>query len=468
MAILTAAQILCAIFLICPWQSVLANENEPSPTSLGPGHAPGSPLSLTPTELFDRTQKALKTLEVEDEPLPQTWLSPPQSFDPVAKNIKLTMDPLQQWLRFAATESNRNEGQPTWSVYQDRDSKQVFDFSIKPQLKHGGSHLFPPLSNPRLPLEGLKIALDPGHMGGEFWDHATGKFMHDKDGHVLSEGVLNLQVCLLLEKELTALGAEVLVTHTELRPVSDKRPTDLDLPTFAGRELRTRVFEDWFVNLMQESDVWTFDDLKAVPEIRHLFSEHQRMNYFILREDLAARSEKINAFAPQLTLVIHSDAVNSPGPDPTLIDDSVRDFTRAYVVGAFNESDFSTRLSRAQFLSHLLDQVRYQHSVHLGELITHEISTQLHIPLMKEDLATAVPIVPGVFARNLAVSRNIQTGVVSYLECVVYGNVDEFGLLISPDYNMTISGQNLPYSERTLSLVKAIRDGVLAFRKENP
>ena len=75
------------------------------------------------------------------------------------------------------------------------------------------------------PLTGLKVAIDPGHMGGEKWDEHTGKFMQpigqtNGRNDKVSEGDLNLQTSMLLASQLEALGAEVRLTRYEQEAVA--------------------------------------------------------------------------------------------------------------------------------------------------------------------------------------------------------------------------------------------------------
>src|SRR5262249_39621179 len=68
-------------------------------------------------------------------------------------------------------------------------------------------------------LHGMRIALDPGHIGGEPWDERSGKYVQAADGSRLSEGVMALELALLLEKELRAAGAEVYIDR-DFSPVT--------------------------------------------------------------------------------------------------------------------------------------------------------------------------------------------------------------------------------------------------------
>ena len=69
------------------------------------------------------------------------------------------------------------------------------------------------------PLEGVRIAIDPGHLGGDFAELEERWFQFG-DGRPVTEGDLTLQVATLLEPRLTALGAEVTLVRSAPGPVA--------------------------------------------------------------------------------------------------------------------------------------------------------------------------------------------------------------------------------------------------------
>ena len=71
---------------------------------------------------------------------------------------------------------------------------------------------YPPRSLPSAqadkPLSGLRIALDPGHLGGE-WARMEERWFRVGDSEPVQEGDLTLRVARLLAKRLRDLGAKV-------------------------------------------------------------------------------------------------------------------------------------------------------------------------------------------------------------------------------------------------------------------
>ena len=77
----------------------------------------------------------------------------------------------------------------------------------------------------RKSLKGLKIALDPGHIGGKYSEMEGRHFVMGKDSPV-KEGELSLETALKLKKILESLEAEVILVRSKPEPVTSKRPED--------------------------------------------------------------------------------------------------------------------------------------------------------------------------------------------------------------------------------------------------
>jgi len=415
--------------------------------------------TYSPEEVYQRTESILTSLGAKPGGVADSWTHTPNEHPSQSEMLKWlpTFDPSHQFFRFFDLNSARV------TSFADRDAKEVSDFSEPfadplPVATDVNLNL-----KPERPLSGLRVALDPGHMGTAFWDKITGKWVHDQTGKVISEGLLNLQVALLLKGEFETLGATVMLTRSSLAPVSQLDPKTLNVNSFAAQELRNKSLEPWFQNLIH-SALKLPELVKAFQisqTVRSIFSDDRRFDYYAEREDLQARASKINRFRPDLTLMIHFDAADTPGKDPQLLDRMVGDRTRAYVPGAFAETEFATFESRALLVQHLMQPKQMAYSVELGRKIVDSISKELLVPVESDEGGESVPVAPGVFARNLELTRMVTSGAISYLECLEYGNTNEFTLLSQKDLSMQIDGQAYDYSKRLQALVIAIRDGVV-------
>lgn len=337
-----------------------------------------------------------------------------------------------------------------------------------------------------LPLTGLRIAIDPGHMGDDFWDSQTGKFIsiqrrvRDRNGRVrtvnlgrVSEGQLTLWTALLAANELRALGAEVMLTRAQLGPVSS-----LDHQTFDWIPLRNRYFHEsfdgWMTGLYQISDSELRQRLSRYEEVQKMFprsAEEElklRRELFHKTEDLDARVRKIDQFNPHLTLDIHFDAFDS-----SALQDRTND-VEGYVPGFFASSETGSRKNRALALKHALEARRWNESVELTAALTGAIAKNTGLPLLDKPAmmdgkgnAIAVKVKDGVYARNLSITRNNTRGIVAYLECLHYdfqkGSVSEFKNMLKRDRTGSFQGKTFQYPSRLDPIVKGIREGVLNY-----
>src|SRR5206468_4094291 len=92
-----------------------------------------------------------------------------------------------------------------------------------PRLWHPAKSLRSPERNK--PLSGLKIALDPGHLGGS-WAKMEERWFQVGDSKPVQEGDLTLSVARLLATRLHDLGAKVSFVRSTDEPITGKRPDD--------------------------------------------------------------------------------------------------------------------------------------------------------------------------------------------------------------------------------------------------
>src|SRR5207248_6672956 len=74
-------------------------------------------------------------------------------------------------------------------------------------------------------LSGLRIALDPGHIGGE-WAKMEERWFQMGDAPPVEEGEMTLHVAKILAKRLSDLGARVRFVRDKNQPVTPFRPGD--------------------------------------------------------------------------------------------------------------------------------------------------------------------------------------------------------------------------------------------------
>lgn len=470
--------LLCSLFML----SFLTASSAIATTEETPAHLSErlfealSAQSTYSTPAIDPYEAYLRTLAVFDH------FGVPAESDsqPFFADLQGTTDPKLAQSRLAYLDLHRafplfghlsNSG--SLDVYQDRQSNRVLDYSVKLASTEAAvsttaayrEHLLSALKNPAdQPLAGLKIALDPGHMGGDLWDERTGKFVHDYKGRKLSEGVLALQISMLLEKSLTTLGAQVKITRYSLAPVTSIPYDSYDLRERALMELRESSLAPWFQSLLSVSEPGPklYQAFEDSSRIKGLFSENQRWDYFVEGYDLDARVNLINEFNPDFTLIIHLDAGNI-GPDSNGVNPNSYDGTKVYVPGAFFSNEYTSRDDRKFFGRHLLDAFAWNDSVQLARSLAHHLHDGLGIGYDKVDSKNSIQIEPGVLARNLRVQRRLTSQATAYVECLYYNDPKEFEALLKTTHPMTIDGKNVPYSDRLDQIALSLRDGILSF-----
>ena len=395
-------------------------------------------------EVFRRTEFILNYFDSPAEQNYQGYLNTLNVNTPtgIIDYLKSVLDPTGQFDRIFSERNSKVES------FRDRDAKRISEYNVNLVDRQHYRHS----------LRGLRVAIDPGHMGGNLWDKRTGKYVTDGSQKV-SEGLIALQTSLLLEEQLVAMGAKVLLTRRNLKPVTNAKYEDLDVNYFARRELRARSMEPWFLDLIQQNA--TERELIAAfnrsPNLKKLFAERSRLEYFAQREDLYARNLMLAEFKPHITLLVHYDAsINSPNS-------AARNKTFAYVPGGYFATEFGSSESRANFLAHLAQGAQWQDSVELSSMIVGTIGKNLNVALSTSD-SSGVKVAPGVFARNLALTRLITYSPVVFLECLHYGESREFERLLVHDGGETaIEGIRYGYSQRIAEVAESIANAMSDF-----
>src|SRR3989338_11602782 len=102
-----------------------------------------------------------------------------------------------------------------YSSFQDKESDTpefILQFGNEPLPVVEGQEPFSANANSELPLQGLRVALDPGHIGGDF-ARPEERYIHMKDNPDIQfdEGTLTYLTAIYLKNLLEEKGAEVLM-----------------------------------------------------------------------------------------------------------------------------------------------------------------------------------------------------------------------------------------------------------------
>ena len=77
-----------------------------------------------------------------------------------------------------------------------------------------------------LPLKGLRLVLDSGHIGGQWAAHEDREFRIEEKDFYVREAELTLEVVKQVRTQLIEFGAEVTLLREVLIPLNSKRPID--------------------------------------------------------------------------------------------------------------------------------------------------------------------------------------------------------------------------------------------------
>src|SRR5213079_1556496 len=166
----------------------------------------------------------------------------------------------------------------------------------------------PAPAKPDKPLSGLRIALDPGHLGGT-WAKMEERWFQVGSSAPVEEGDLTLRVSRLLAPRLRKLGAKVFFIRNGSEPVTAKRPDDF-------RELARKILIKNGVP-QPRADVLDPNDPEKEQTIRWQ-SEILFYRYSEIRRRAALVNFKLH---PDLVLCLHFNAEGWGDPNsPTLTD----------------------------------------------------------------------------------------------------------------------------------------------------
>ena len=315
------------------------------------------------------------------------------------------------------------------------------------------------------PLRGLRIAIDPGHMGTPYWDEKTGKYVEPKDAHgnkiggYVSEGELNLWTAFLTANQLEKLGATVMLSRTELRPVVAEHMEGFDLSPSIHQYFYNSMDEDWMAAILKKSD----EEMERLLPHEHaveLLKEESEKNDLFNQADLNARSDLMNQFHPDITLDIHYDAL-----DKNATQDKTNN-TQVMIPGSFMADETGSRLSKALALKELLEVNRWNASRALAVSLVHAVADSVKLPLLDDaQVGDSFKVEDGVYARNLFICSHVRQGLMVYLEGFHYDHESEFKNLTINNKTGTYHGIEFHYPSRIEAVSAGITTGLLNYFK---
>jgi hypothetical protein len=316
-----------------------------------------------------------------------------------------------------------------------------------PRLWHPAKSL-PPAKADR-PLSGLRIALDPGHLGGD-WAKMEERWFQVGSTHAVQEGDLTLRVARLLAPRLRELGARVFFVRNSNEPVTPKRPDDF-------RELARKILIKNGVP-QPRADVLDPNDPEKEQTIRWQ-SEILFYRYSEIRRRAALVNFKLH---PDLVLCLHfnADAWGDPN-SPALTDIN---HLHLLVNGSYLQQELEFDDERFEMIRRLLSRV-YDEELPLADTVAAAMARETHLPPYEyptTNSTTKVGPSGYVYARNLLATRLYRCPVV-YCEPYVMNSKDAFARIQAGDYEGTRNVNGLERKSIFREYAESVADGLVEY-----
>ncbi|MDF1657459.1 MAG: N-acetylmuramoyl-L-alanine amidase [Verrucomicrobiales bacterium] len=291
---------------------------------------------------------------------------------------------------------------------------------------------------PTTSLSGLRIAIDPGHIGGDFAGIEERQFGKPGDRPV-REGELTLMTAFRLKPLLEAMGATVTLVREENFPVTTKRADD-----FLG------LYRDY-------NPGWPDALLRPYAERR-----------FYRRDEIVERARIVNEeIQPDLVLCLHYNASSGSGDwaspnQPVLVEENHLHFllNGAYTVGEVLDEE-----NRFQMLERILQRI-HEREASLGAVMADVLAERTGLEPYFYDpeskRARNVDGHPYLWARNLLANRSYTCPVI-FFEPYVMNNIDVYARIQEGDYDgeRVVNGVSRPSIMREYA--EAVAEGMAAY-----
>jgi N-acetylmuramoyl-L-alanine amidase len=298
------------------------------------------------------------------------------------------------------------------------------------------------------PLNGLRVAIDPGHIGGP-WAQMEERSTRYKGSAPVQEGDLNLITGRILKAELTAMGASVYVVRDSTEPVTPYRPADM---MEQAREL-----------LLAHSSHAT--NLHALPpdKLNLLFGQRlvELSEFLFYRcSEIIERGNRIrNNFVPDITVTLYIDATPRSGRGQ-LTPGNANIF---FVGGSYTKSEMQDPEMQRRCVYKMVEggsDIEAEVAKDIADVFTQRTGLG---PVKYGDSATTRAVIPGnqyVVARNLAANREYD-GPVVCTEPYFMNNKVVYQRLLAGDYTGQRTFDGKPYASIFREYADCVAQGLV-------
>jgi hypothetical protein len=307
-------------------------------------------------------------------------------------------------------------------------------------------------AKPDKPLSGLRFALDPGHLGGE-WAKMEERWFQVDGSAPVEEGDLTLRVARLLAPRLRKLGAKVSFIRNSSEPITAKRPADF-------KDLATKILIKNGVP-QPRTDVLDPNDPEKEQTIRW-----QSQILFYRYSEIRRRAVLVNTkLHPDLVLCLHLNAEGWGDPNnPTLTD---KNHLHLLVNGSYLKDELELDDERFEMIRRLLSRT-YDEELPLADAIAGAMAREtklLPYEYPTTNSTTKVGTSGYVYARNLLATRLYRCPVV-YCEPYVMNCSDVFARIQAGDYEGMRSVNGIERKSIFREYADSVADGLAEYYRK--
>lgn len=297
-----------------------------------------------------------------------------------------------------------------------------------------------PAAPEQRPLEGIRIAIDPGHLGGR-WARMEERWFRIGDGHTVQEGDMTLRVAELVKPMLEELGAEIFLVRTSDEPVTEQRPERLQQMARGEVEEKGTAIDDagYERQLQWQSELLFY----RISEIR-------------------SRGGLVNdRIYPDITLCLHFNAEGWGDPaNPTFVE---RNHLHLLVNGQYSTRELAYDDQRHAMLVKLLTR-SHEEELAASEVMAESLAEATLLPPYEYRTPNArhVGASDYVWARNLLANRIYESPVL-YLEPYVMNSAIVYERIGLGEYKGEKLIEGIPRKNIFLEYAEGIRDGLVRY-----
>jgi N-acetylmuramoyl-L-alanine amidase len=319
-----------------------------------------------------------------------------------------------QWIKLEATEAIIQENASDRFVL--RFAPNVGASKPVPRYWTPAENLSP---NNQLPLSGVKIAIDPGHLGGP-WAKMEERWFQIGNSIPVTEGDMTLRVAQILAPRLESLGAKVSLVRSAAGPVTTVRPEALKMQAEAS--LRERGVKNVLPSYSGPDDPNREDSIRW---------EAERLFYRV--DEIHTRAQIVNQeIKPDLVICLHFNA--EPWGDPTHPVLVSVNHLHLLVNGAYSSGELGLDDERFTMLLKLLSRT-YPEELACSESVAESMAGITGLPPYRYPGSNANSVGSSgyVWARNLLANRLYECPVI-FIEPYVMNSQEFFARIQAGEY----------------------------------